>query len=161
MTTEPFRLTVNDRHTFDIEPEQAAQLDVVPDGNSGHFHVLRDNRSWKVEVLDVHDHVCTLRVDGRLFNIQLADRYERLVQQLGLTVGGSSKMNVLKAPMPGLVLQVAVEPGQTVQKGDTLVILEAMKMENVLKASGDGIIKSIYVQKGATIDKGQLLLDLQ
>ena len=63
--------------------------------------------------------------------------------------------------MPGLVLSILVEPGQAVQKGDVLLILEAMKMENVLKAAGDGTVKNIAVAKGAAVDKGQLLLEME
>jgi biotin carboxyl carrier protein len=100
-------------------------------------------------------------VNGVRCSVHIADQYERLVQQLGLSVGGSQKMNTVKAPMPGLVISVAVEPGQTVAKGDPLLILEAMKMENVLKASGDGRVKKVLVQKGAAVEKGQLLLEME
>jgi biotin carboxyl carrier protein len=63
--------------------------------------------------------------------------------------------------MPGLVLNILVSPGQAVQKGDPLIILEAMKMENVIKAAGEGHIKAINVLKGAAVEKGQLLLELE
>ena len=63
--------------------------------------------------------------------------------------------------MPGLVLDVLVTPGQKVEKGDALLILEAMKMENVIKASGEGVVKSIQVTKGAAVDKGQLLVEME
>ena len=63
--------------------------------------------------------------------------------------------------MPGLVLNLLVEAGQLVSKGDPLLILEAMKMENVLKATGDGRVKSVHVQKSAAVVKGQLLLEME
>lgn len=63
--------------------------------------------------------------------------------------------------MPGLVLQILVEPGQLVQKGDALLLLEAMKMENVIKAASNGQVKTVAVQKGAAVDKGQLLLEME
>ena len=83
------------------------------------------------------------------------------MQKLGLSIGGSQKQNVVKAPMPGLVLSVMVEPGQVVSKGDPLLILEAMKMENVIKAIGDGTVKSVAVEKGAAVEKGHLLLEME
>lgn len=67
------------------------------------------------------------RVNGSRFSVFIADHYDRLVQQLGLHVGSTTKANIVKAPMPGLVLNIPVEPGQTVSKGDPLLILEAMK----------------------------------
>ena len=81
--------------------------------------------------------------------------------RLGLSVGGVQQQNTVKAPMPGLVLQILVEPGQVVQKGDPLLLLEAMKMENVIKAAGHGQVKTVAVEKGAAVDKGQLLLEME
>ncbi|HNM32873.1 MAG TPA: biotin/lipoyl-binding protein, partial [Chitinophagales bacterium] len=66
-----------------------------------------------------------------------------------------------KAPMPGLVLDILVEAGQAVNKGDNLIILEAMKMENIIKASGSGTVKSIHVQKKDAVEKNQLLIEME
>jgi biotin carboxyl carrier protein len=63
--------------------------------------------------------------------------------------------------MPGLVLNVLVQAGQEVAKGDALLILEAMKMENVIKASGDGKVKSVKVKQGEAVDKGLLLVEME
>jgi biotin carboxyl carrier protein len=63
--------------------------------------------------------------------------------------------------MPGLVLNILVEAGQEVSKGDALLILEAMKMENVIKASGDGKVRSVKVKKGDAVDKGLLLVEME
>lgn len=81
--------------------------------------------------------------------------------RLGLQAGGGQKINSVKAPMPGLVLEVSVAPGQAVQKGDTLLILEAMKMENVIKAAGEGVVKAIPATKGLAVDKGQVLIEFE
>ena len=62
---------------------------------------------------------------------------------------------VLKAPMPGLVLRVQVEPGQTVPAGSGLVVLEAMKMENELKAAGPAVVKAVRVQAGEAVERGR------
>jgi acetyl/propionyl-CoA carboxylase alpha subunit len=158
---EPFAISVNaGQHNFAFLPDEARQLDIVPDGPNG-FQILYNGRSWQAEVLDTDytNRQFTVRVNGTKFNLHIADHYERLIQQLGLNVAGSQKQNVVKAPMPGLVLNIMVEAGQAVQKGDPLLILEAMKMENVIKAAADGVVKSIAVQKGAPVEKGQLLLN--
>ena len=70
----------------------------------------------------------------------------------------SKKISDLKAPMPGLVVEVAVVDGQEVSKGDRLVVLEAMKMENILKAPADAIIKKVNVKKGSTVEKNEMLI---
>lgn len=62
--------------------------------------------------------------------------------------------------IPGTVLDILVKPGQSVKKGDELMILDAMKMQNVLKCGIDGIVKEIFVTKGDKVSKGKLLLEL-
>lgn len=159
---DPFKISVNDRFQFEVTPEQAQQLDIVTDGPSA-FHALEAGQSYRVELLesDYIQRTYLLSVNGHAFKVHINDYYERLIQQMGLNTGSAQKQNTVKAPMPGLVLSIAVEPGQAVQKGDTLLILEAMKMENVIKATGDGVVKSIQVKQGAPVDKGQLLLELE
>ena len=67
----------------------------------------------------------------------------------------------LKAPMPGLVLKIEVEVGQTIKEGDALVVLEAMKMENVLKSPADVVIKSIGVTEGNAVEKNEVLIEFE
>ena len=64
----------------------------------------------------------------------------------------------LKAPMPGLVVEVSVSEGQEIKKGDKLVVLEAMKMENILKSPADGVVKKVNVKKGNTVEKNEVLI---
>jgi biotin carboxyl carrier protein len=159
---DPFKITVNDRHHFDIAPEQAETLDLINNGENN-WHLLRDGQAKQVELLeaDYPNRTYTLLVNGRRFKVQISDYYERLVQQLGLTVGGAQKQNTVKAPMPGLVVDILVKPGQTIQKGENLLILEAMKMENIIKATGEAVVKAIHVVKGAAVDKGQLMVEME
>jgi biotin carboxyl carrier protein len=63
--------------------------------------------------------------------------------------------------MPGLVIKLLAEPGTKVQKGDPLLILEAMKMENVIKAIGDATVKSVGVTQGEAVEKGHLLIEFE
>lgn len=160
---EPFNISVNQgQHEFAVQPEDAKSLDMVPDGD-GAFHILHNGRSYRAELVsaDYAARQLEVKVNGNVFKLHIADQYERLVRQLGLNVGGVQKQNILKAPMPGLVLQVMAEPGQTVAKGDPLLILEAMKMENVIKAANEGIVKTVTAQKGMAVEKGQLLLEME
>lgn len=160
---EPFNITVNGgQHEFALQPEEAKNLNIVPDGE-GAFHILHQGRSFRAELLEANYTLrqFTLRINDTKYTLHIADHYERLVKQLGLNAGAGAKQNTLKAPMPGLVLNIVAEAGQTVAKGDPLLILEAMKMENVIKAAHDGTVKSISVQKGAVVEKGQLLLEME
>lgn len=159
---EPFSLRINDSHDFNCSPDEATGLDAIPTGQNL-FHILKDGKSQLAELVEVDypSRTYVFRIDGNRYEVKISDHYERLIKELGLTVGGSQKMNAIKAPMPGLVLDVLVQPGQEVQKGDALLILEAMKMENVIKAAGDGKVKSVKAEKGKAVDKGQLLLEME
>ena len=83
-----------------------------------------------------------------------------MLERLGMEDVGSKGDNLVKAPMPGLIIDVKVEEGQEVKKGDPLLILEAMKMENVLKCPSDGVISAIDMQVGDSVEKGKVLIKL-
>ncbi len=127
------------------------------------YHILKDNKSYNLEVLSVNrvEKSFFIKVDGIKYRFSAKDKYDELLHSLGMDAAISSKVSDLKAPMPGLVLEVSVEGGQQVSKGDALLILEAMKMENVIKSPTDGVIKSISVNKGETVEKNQLILNFE
>ncbi len=153
---------VDDHFEFDINADALNGLDIVSMGN-GHFHILKGQRSFKAEVIstDFDKKSFLIKVNGTEHQVQLADQYDQLIRKMGLNVSSASKMNDLKAPMPGLVLDILVKEGDAFEKGTPLLILEAMKMENIIKATGDGVVKSIGVSKSDAVEKGQILLELE
>lgn len=157
-----YSIQVNEQHQFELDQTQIDQLDFVLQ-QDGSFHILQNGKSYRAEIIDTDfdSKKIKLQINGKNFEVSIADHYDRLVKQLGLSSGGSQKVNEIKAPMPGLVLNVAVKIGQEVKKGDGLLILEAMKMENVIKSVGDGIVKDILIEKGTAVDKGQLLIQME
>jgi len=98
-------------------------------------------------------------IDGVRYDVELTDKYDELLMDLGMEVGASAKMKTLNAPMPGLVLDIMVESGQEVAQGEPLVILEAMKMENVIKSPGAGVVQKITVTKSQTVEKNEILVE--
>ena len=158
----PFKIKVNEQIDFEISAAQVSQLDFVKESETT-FHILKDNQSYRAEVveLDFAKKIFALKINGNPYQIQLADEFDQLVNQLGLSVVSSQKVEDVKAPMPGLVLEVAAEIGQEVKKGDPLLILEAMKMENVIKSMGDGTVKAIHIKQGEALEKGQLMIEME
>jgi biotin carboxyl carrier protein len=69
------------------------------------------------------------------------------------------KLKQLQAPMPGRIVNIAVKVGQSLNVGDEILSLEAMKMENVLKAEGEGIVKEIYISQNQVVEKGVVLIE--
>jgi biotin carboxyl carrier protein len=123
--------------------------------------VIKNHKSYTVELLKAHpdEKNFFIKVNGKKFKFAVKDKYDELLKSLGMDNLTTTKVANLKAPMPGLVINIDVEVGQTVQKGDALLILEAMKMENVIKSPTDGIIKNILVKKGDAVEKNQVLLN--
>lgn len=80
---------------------------------------------------------------------------------MGIERGKTKLVNAIKAPMPGLILEISVAVGQSVKENDPLLILEAMKMENSFLSPRDGIIKAIAVEIGNAVEKGQLLVEFE
>jgi biotin carboxyl carrier protein len=97
---------------------------------------------------------------GAMYSAKVEDeREQRLRAKLkeGPSISGEF---ILKAPMPGLVVNVLVQDGQTVEKGDVLLILESMKMQNELKSPKDGVIARLKISPGDRVEKKQTLLSV-
>ncbi|GAB3720694.1 acetyl-CoA carboxylase biotin carboxyl carrier protein subunit [Hymenobacter agri] len=133
--------------------------DIVALGD-GRYHILYKGRSFNAEVVEA-DYAAkniVLKLNGQRVELQAKDRFDLLLERLGMANAASAKVNELKAPMPGLIVDIRVQPGQTVQKGDPLLVLEAMKMENILKAPADGTVGSLKVNLRDNVQKGQVLV---
>ena len=153
------KITVNNEHIFELNEDAAAELDSLTISESS-FHVLKNGISYNAEIVKA-DHVektFIVKINGRQYEVKAQDKFDLLLQQMGMSNGSSKQVKDLKAPMPGLIYDIQVSEGQTVRKGDPLIILEAMKMENIIKAPADGTVKVIKVKKGDSVEKNQVLL---
>ncbi len=137
----------------------AYEWDMVEIGNQS-FHIIHKNKSYRAEVLsfDKQDKLLTVRINGSKYNVAVKDKLDLLLERLGMDKLAANEVKDIKAPMPGLVLDIMVKEGDEVKKGDQVMILEAMKMENVLKSPGDGTVKSIKVKKGEGVEKNQVMI---
>ena len=125
------------------------------------FHIIYQNKSYSAELiqLDKTNKTIVLKINGNIHKIEVKDRYDLLLEKMGITASAGAKANHVKAPMPGLIVQVHVATGNTVKLGDSLLVLEAMKMENMLKATTEATVKSVKVKKGDSVEKGQVLIE--
>jgi len=154
--------------SFEIVPiaKDKAQLngedknwDIV--GENGRYHLILDSKSYSLELIsaDYETKSFTVKVNNNTYSLQAKDKFDLLLEKLGMEDLNAAALNDLKAPMPGLVLSVEVETGQEVKKGDALLVLEAMKMENVLKAQSDAVVKNITAEAGKAVEKNQTLIE--
>lgn len=131
--------------------------------SKGKYHLISNYKSYTVELvsIDKEKKKVDIKVNNTVYQVLLKDKMDELLAQLGMDSLMEAKTEDLKAPMPGLILEISVEKGQEVAKGDKLLILEAMKMENVIKASGEGIVEEIKVEVGKSVDNGQVLITFE
>lgn len=127
------------------------------------YHIIDNNESFNIEVVraDFQNKIFEIKVNDTVYPIQLEDELDMLLEQMGMSTAVSNTMDNVKAPMPGLVLRITVEVGQEVNKGDNLIVLEAMKMENIIKATGIGKVKNILVTEKQAVEKNQLLIEME
>lgn len=162
-----YKVKVNDQFHFDIETK-GSEIKVNGEALSfdiSHIHqnqsnIIYNQQSFNTEVVELNkaEKTCVIKVNGNPYTISVEDQFDQLLKQLGLDNLSTNKVSEIKAPMPGLVLNVIVAEGAEVKKGDNLLILEAMKMENILKSSADGLVKKIMVNKGDKVEKNQVLI---
>ena len=131
--------------------------------NENTFHVLDKNSAFDVEIIHSNflNKTISLSINGNIYDVKLEDKYDQQIKNMGLLAVTTQKLNEVKAPMPGLIVDVLVEVGQEVIEGTPLLVLSAMKMENVILAQGEGKIKSIEVKKDDAVEKGQLIIEME
>lgn len=157
-----YKLSVNNSPLIDFTESDLANLDAVSVGNNK-FHVLKNSKPYKAEIVsaDFLNKKYTVKVNNNSYEVSISNDLDILIKGLGIERGRTKVVNAIKAPMPGLILEISVEVGQEVKENDPLLILEAMKMENSFLSPRDGKIKSIAVTKGNAVDKGQLLIEFE
>ncbi len=166
-----FKAKVNGK-VFEIEFSKQTSLKGTINGSDFDFdyseigiqrHLLYNNKSYTIELVSVDrlEKTCVLKVNNNEIIVSVEDRFDLLLDKLGMDSGTTQKMNDLLAPMPGLVLEIYVEVGDPIKKGDGLIVLEAMKMENIIKSSTDGVVKAIEVSCSEAVEKNQVLIQFE
>ena len=116
-----------------------------------------------IEILDVNFDLKRVKIrhNHNTHHIQFKNKLDLTLDNMGIKRTFETVNTDIKAPMPGKVLEMMVAAGDTIEKGQPLLILEAMKMENVIKADGNATIKSINVNQLESVESGQLLIELE
>ena len=138
----------------DGEPVRAERLDE---------HAMRVETGGTSRVVVVEpqpDGGVIATVDGHRLPVALKTERDLLLERFGMAAVAGAADREVRAPMPGLVLRVTVSPGDAVEAGQGVVVLEAMKMENELKAPGAGVVAAVHAEVGAAVGKNDLLIEL-
>jgi len=151
---------------------QLLLVDLAPSGQGKNYRLLVGEKAVDVEVLQAKDGQLDLSIDGKhVIAYVSADGTKRWVTVNGQTFlltkasgarksSGQHTAGELTAPMPGQVRAVNAREGEAVTKGQTLLLLEAMKMEIRVQAPRDGVVKKLFVQQGQTVEREQMLIEI-
>ncbi len=157
-----YHIKVNDLYEFDFDESEIAEFDAST-SSATEFHIIENHRNIKAKVVDsdFNHRKYTVEINGKNFDVAIQNELDQLVKKMGFETNSAQLVNVIKAPMPGLILEINVEVGAEVKTGETLLVLGAMKMENSFASPRDGVIKSVLVNKDDAVEKGQLLIEFE
>lgn len=166
MDGQTYRALVGDQE-FDITLEEG-QLVVDGEAKDYTFEVLRDGyvslivdgQSVPISVESAGADSFRVTINGQRTEVQVKDERDLLIEEFGLGEDQAAGGEV-RAPMPGLVLELLVEEGDEVEAEQGLLVLEAMKMENELKAPAAGVVRAIHATSGEAVDKDALLVEIE
>lgn len=127
-------------------------------GKSAVLSLLIEGRSYETHV-DGRKGDYHVALVGSAFDVDIEDELASRVTSKAAGAGGDKRQSIA-APMPGLVVEIKVAPGDRVEAGQAIAIVEAMKMQNELSASAPGIVSEVHVQKGDAVASGQPLVSL-
>ena len=162
--------TVNDENSYQVTMtsegvviDEQSYLPDIYQYSERLFHSFHHRRGYAIELLeaDYSRQRFTFVIQGQTVQVQLKDELDLLVEKLGMAQAVETVIKEVKAPMPGLIVGLAVEAGQEIKQGESMLTLEAMKMENVLKSPVDGMVDTVHVQAGDSVEKNQLLISFR
>jgi len=158
-----------DNNTYTVELNRKDQSFKI-DGKSENYNFIKLNnrfllrvgtKQYKIDNVSYQENVIEFTVNGTWFKVDIKDEQDLLLDRLGFKTGSAVGEGVLKAPMPGQILEIMVREGDEVEEGQPLAILEAMKMENELKAPISGTISSIHVDEGQSLEKNSPIIEIE
>lgn len=139
--------------------EEILEIDLATFNGVSLYSLIVNNESFEGYVYPDEDGWQIL-LQGQFYQVQVEDEREKRLKSASTDQGGLGTEFILRAPMPGLVIDVLVEEGGSVEKGQTLLILESMKMQNELKAPHGGIVTRLKVRKSESVQQKQTLLTI-
>lgn len=156
-----YKAIVNNNFEFTISQDEIAALDILVSKEKA--QLIYHQKSVEVTIVNhnFNERTYTLKIEGTSYEVKIENELDMLISKMGLATREDMVSSEIHAPMPGLILEIAVSEGKEVKEGDVLCVLEAMKMENALLSPRDGVIKTVHIEKSQTVEKGALLIDFE
>lgn len=159
-SNQSYKVMANE-FVFSIDQKESAVADLIQKSPT-EFNIIKDHRSINATLLetDATGKKLTINVDGEKYMVEIKDELDQMLDVMGFGIAATKQIKEVKAPMPGMVLEIVVADGQEVNEGDKILILGAMKMENSIMIQTNAKIKKVAVSVGQAVEKGQVLVEL-
>lgn len=156
-----FKIFTDDGLNFELSEGDIEQLDILKN-QDGTFSLIESGTSYNIEVIrkDYLNKKYILRVNEKEISLNLKNELDVQIENMGYVDKLGASGGTVYSPMPGMVVKINVQIGDGVEKGEALLVLEAMKMENIIKSPLRGVIKSINIKEGDSVSKKQILLEI-
>jgi len=147
-----FSFTQAEIEAADLIKRSPKEFNLIHHHCSVNAKLLEENATAKQQQIEV---------EGENFDVKIMDELDQVLEKMGFDKVATKQIKEIKAPMPGMVLEIAVSEGQEVVEGEKVLILGAMKMENGILVHANAIIKKIHIVTGQAVEKGQVLVELE
>lgn len=150
-----------DEFAFLFSQAEIDKVDLVQLSPNG-FNLIKNHRSINATLVEVDASGKEIKIAlaGETFVVRIKDELDLILEKMGFASASNRSIKEIKAPMPGLILEITVEEGQEVKEGDKILVLAAMKMENSIIIHTQASIKKVLVMAGQAVEKGQVLVEL-
>ncbi|SMO74981.1 acetyl-CoA carboxylase biotin carboxyl carrier protein subunit [Fodinibius sediminis] len=128
---------------------------------NGRYLLRTGTKLYRIDNVEYDQQRITFTLNGQWCSVEVRSEQELLLDRLGFKTAAEVGEGALTAPMPGKILEIMVAEGDEVAMGDSVAVLEAMKMENELKAPIDGMVTTVAVTEGASLEKNALILEIE
>jgi biotin carboxyl carrier protein len=125
------------------------------------YNIIYNHKNYNITVLEQNEEFYKISLNNIIKEVKITSLNEEIKAILGINELSNQQINEIKAPMPGKVIEVFVKVGDLVNEHDSILILEAMKMENNIKSPIQGVIKKITIQKNDTVQKNEILIEFK
>jgi biotin carboxyl carrier protein len=161
-------VTLKDKRNL-IKISQNSEITI--NGETHHYELIAlNNSTYRLRIDEKFYDIASAKIDNYRFSVvmegwtfetvvmtTLQERASKVIEQTGAVL----KLSEIKAPMPGMIFKLKKKIGDKIELGESVIILEAMKMENDIKAPSSGVIKNVYVSEGSAVEKGAKLFSIE
>ncbi|MGB5244624.1 MAG: acetyl-CoA carboxylase biotin carboxyl carrier protein subunit [Lutimonas sp.] len=159
---QPYLVSVNDSAKMEISQTELHQIH-ISSKDAHNYHLLDHHRAYHPQIIerDFYNRSYKIDLNGNLYHVKISSPLDEVIEKMGFESGTSKKTNLISTPMPGIIIDMKIAEGDEVEEGDTLFILEAMKMENAIISPKKARIKSVWAKNGDSVEKGKRIIELE